>query len=369
MLYICHMTLARTITVERALHEAAQQLLRVMTCDSVAIALVDEETGELRLAHHSGFTADETPKVMERFATGWLEAAERRDVVTRIDGDAAELTAPIMRDTDVIGAITITTATPAAPKRMEDTKRALSAVAAETSAAIDRAFLVRRLEQKRRLEAISEVSAGIAQELRNPLLGISSAAQLLRFRVKDDPVVERNVGRILRETERLNSMVASLLEYGKASPVRLESGDPDAVWDTVLDSHRGHLESRAQLIQRIRVATPANCSIDAKQLAQVFGNVLDNATQAAPESSDISLQSSVLSNGAWRCRLQNGGAAIPPEALPRVFDILFTTRPGAAGIGLALSRRIIEEHRGTISLESAPNAGTAVTIVLPPASA
>src|ERR1700716_2304116 len=117
-------------------------------------------------------------------------------------------------------------------------------------------------DRKRRLDAIGEVCAGVAHELRNPLFGISSAAQLLRFRVKDDPVVEKNVGRILREVERLNSMVTSLLEYGRPSPIRLEPGDPDAVWDEVIENHRGQLESRALLLNRTRGEYKAQCAID-----------------------------------------------------------------------------------------------------------
>jgi signal transduction histidine kinase len=228
---------------------------------------------------------------------------------------------------------------------------------------------VQRVGQKRRLEAIGEVSAGVAHELRNPLFGISSAAQLLRFRVKDDPVVEKNVGRILREVERLNSMVTSLLEYGRPSPIRLAPGDPDAVWDEVLENQRGLLESRAILLERTRATPPGTCAIDTQQLAQVLINLLVNATDAAPEGSDLSLQSTVLPTGMWRCRLHNGGAAIPPDVLPRVFEIFFSTKPGGTGIGLSLCQRIIEEHGGSIFLESAPECGTSATILLPLVSA
>jgi two-component system sensor histidine kinase AtoS len=222
------------------------------------------------------------------------------------------------------------------------------------------------LVHKRRLAAIGEVSAGVAHELRNPLFGISSAAQLLRFRVKDDPVVEKNVGRILREVERLNNMVTALLEFGRPGPITLARGNPDAVWDEVLEHQRGLLESRALLIQRTRAEPPVHCAIDPQQLAQLCLNLLLNATDAAPEGSDLTLHSSVLPNGAWRCRLHNGGAAIPPEVLPRVFEIFFSTKPGGTGIGLALCQRIIDEHGGTIALESAPGCGTDVTITLPP---
>ncbi|HVD04816.1 MAG TPA: histidine kinase dimerization/phospho-acceptor domain-containing protein, partial [Gemmatimonadaceae bacterium] len=98
----------------------------------------------------------------------------------------------------------------------------------------------RRVEQKQRLDAVREVSDGVAHVLRNPLFSISSAAQLVRFRAKDDPVVEKNVGRILREVERLNRMVTSLLEFSRPLPAVLVAGDPDAIWDDVLERERGH---------------------------------------------------------------------------------------------------------------------------------
>ncbi|MEP6732679.1 MAG: ATP-binding protein [bacterium] len=222
-------------------------------------------------------------------------------------------------------------------------------------------------EDRRRLQAIGDLAAGVAGELRNPLFGISSAAQLLRFRVKDDPVVEKNVGRILREVERLNRLVASLLEYGRPNPIHLAPGDPDTLWDEVIVSQRGLLESRALLLNRSHSETPARCAIDAQQLSQALLNVLVNAADAAPEGSDLTLTTSLLDDGGWSCRLHNGGAAIPPDVLPRVFEIFFSTKPGNTGIGLALCQRIIEQHGGTISLASTPELGTTATIVLPPA--
>ena len=90
-----------------------------------------------------------------------------------------------------------------------------------------------------------------------------------------------------------------------------------------------------------------------------------NAVDHAPQGSEISLLSQTEANGSWRCRLSNGGPSIPPDVLPRLFEIFFSNKPGGTGIGLALCQRIIEEHGGEISIESTPDAGTTLTISLP----
>jgi signal transduction histidine kinase len=216
-------------------------------------------------------------------------------------------------------------------------------------------------------EGIGEVAAGIARELRQPLLAISSAAQLLRFRVAEDPVVEKNVGRILREVERLNAFSSALLDYASADALHLIPADPDGLWDDVLANERGRLESRALLIQHTRAEPAARCAVDVTQLRRLFSELLENATEAAPEGTDLVLQSTRTDAGAWCCQLRNSGAAIPADALTHAFDLFFTTRTGSAGIGLALARRIAEDHGGSLTLASDAG-GTTVTFTLPASS-
>jgi signal transduction histidine kinase len=223
------------------------------------------------------------------------------------------------------------------------------------------------LPDAQRTVIAQEIAASLAHELRNPVFAIASAARLLRYRILDDPVMEKNIGRILREAERLNGFVNALLEYGRPAPVRLAPADPDDLWNDVLQAERGALEAKA-LIVRHTTATPrATCSIDGEQLAQAFTHLLANAVDAAPEATDLTLTSTTVES-EWRCDLRNSGAPIPPDTLPRVFDLLVSNKPGHAGIGLALARRIVTDHGGSISLDSGDDRGTVATLTLPLAS-
>lgn len=355
--------LAPTISRERVAHETAQQLRRAVSSDATAVVLSDAELGAFELLYQTGFDVDRD-RLERSLASSWRRAISERVAVSRETDRGTELTVPMVSG-NVFGAITAVVPAMLEPAQLRESTRLVSSIAMQAASAIDRAQDVDRLTHRRRLEAIGEISAGIARELRNPLFSISSAAQLLRFRVRDDPVVERNVGRILREVERLNGVVSSLLEYGRPEPMRMAAADPDAVWRNVLETKRGLLESKALAVRHQPAEPRVTCPIDAEQIAQVFSNILANAVDAAPEGSDLAVIATVLATGAWRCRLHNDGPPIPPDLLPRVFELFFSTKPGGAGVGLALCQRILDDHGGTITLESTADKGTTVTITLP----
>ena len=355
--------LAPTISLERVVHETAQQLRRVVAYDAIAIALSDAELGPFELVHHGGFETN-ADAVMHSLAPAWKRALADARAIVRDVPQGHELTVP-MTSGAIRGAITVVLHGADALQRIEELESLVAGIARQAATAMDRAHDVDRLAHRQRLEAIGEVSAGIAREMRNPLFGISSAAQLLRFRVRDDPVIERNVGRILREVERLNGVVSSLLEYGRPAPMQTAPADPDSIWHALLLARRGLLESRALVVRHQHAEPRSTCEVDAEQIGVVFSNILANAVDAAPEGSDLTLTTTSMPNGTWRCRLHNEGAPIPPDVLAHAFDLFFSTKPGGAGVGLALCQRILDDHGGTISLESTADSGTTVTITLP----
>jgi signal transduction histidine kinase len=354
--------LARAVDPEQAYHEAAQQLRGALRADVVVVAVIDDHGASPRIVYDVGSDSDRQ-SLERRFARAWQSALETGRVVASRDDSTVAMTAALLGETRPLGAISMITDIES-PGQTADSSRHLSAVATQLSSAIDRARHVAHVGRRHRSGAIGEVAARVAQELRNPIFGISSAAQLLRFRAREDPVMETNVGRILREVERLNRMVSTLVELGRPIVLAIAPGDPDAIWDDVLESERGRLEARAIAIRRTKPDTPALIAIDGEQLTQAFKSILSNAVDAAPVATDISLQSTLLPNGGWRCRLTNNGAPIPPEMLPRVFEPFLSTKPGSSGVGLALAQRIVEEHQGTIAIESAAETGTTVVVSL-----
>lgn len=272
---------------------------------------------------------------------------------------------PIPGARAVLGAVTVRYDTDQGAPNADHVVPRLGAVAAEIGVGIERVRRVEALVARRAMESAARVATGLANELRNPLFGISSAAQLLRYRAREDPVIERNAGRILREVERLNGMVSELLEYGAPHAPHQTLVDPDAIWDDVIAGNRGLLESASLGLDRHRPPHPVRVHADAGRIAQLFLCLLRNAAEAAPPGSTLELRSRRLADGAWRCALRNDGEPIPAEALPRVFELFFTTRPGASGVGLAMSERIVREHHGTIAITSTRQHGTTAEVTLP----
>lgn len=380
--------LSHAIEVEPVYDEVSRQVRRAVKSIGVVIAVADEETASPRIVHRWGYTGEpSTPALQQRLLPAWLDAlASRHNVLSpyalstndasapsgnhpRANARPLELTVPLSGAEGVLGAITLVVTLREGSPQLAEAERDIATIAAQTAVAIERAWLVKRVEHKRRLEALGEVATGIAHELRNPLFGISSAAQLLLFRTQNDPAVEKNVSRILREVNRLSNMVTSLLDFGRPAPIQLQLANPEALWDEVLELEQARLDAHHITLRRIPPEHPVKCLLDPEQLKQVYLNILVNAVDAAPPRSVVTLASSVLPNGGWRCRLTNGGAPIPAEVLPHVFEFFYSTKTGGTGIGLALCQRIMDEHGGSIAIESSHEHGTTVTLALPPAPA
>jgi PAS domain S-box-containing protein len=243
------------------------------------------------------------------------------------------------------------------------------------------------IRRKDRLAAIGEVAAGVAHEIRNPLFGISSVAQILMSEVRFDAVHQELLTAMQAEIKRLNSLVEDLLDYGRPAMLQRAPYDLEQIWDEILGLAREELaEAKLTVIRDVAPGLP-RASVDENKMRQVFLNLLRNAIQATPPDGRITVrihraQRSDLSERLQRAQALNAGdgpfsreylviavsdtgIGIPAADLDRVFDLFFTTKSAGSGLGLAICRRIIEDHGGAIGVESQTQVGSTFTMALP----
>lgn len=225
----------------------------------------------------------------------------------------------------------------------------------------------REAAQRERLSSLGRLSTVIAHEIRNPLMIIKTSLRSLRRDDARPEQVQAAARDIDEEITRLNRIVAEVLDY--ARPIKFEHDLADL---NALTSDAVKAAEAAAGVSGIRVGLdPAlpNVVTDAGRLRQALINIVDNAVQAMdgkPEGAEgIRVRTMRLDSRLAAITVSDSGAGIPAADLPRVFDPYFTTRRTGTGIGLAISRNIIEGLGGRITVASEPGRGTDVRIELP----
>lgn len=226
-----------------------------------------------------------------------------------------------------------------------------------------------RLSQAERLATLGQVAAGIAHEIRNPLVGIGSNAHLLLDEFDSTDPRHADLEMILKETKRLDRIVNQIIDYARPrelAPVLYPVNDLVEEVVKLLDSTltAKHLTVTRSLSPAL---TPVHADHD--QLKQVLLNILHNAIDASNEGTTIDVTAFELprgQNAGMVIKITDHGVGIPDEALAHVFEPFFTSgKRQGTGLGLAICRNIIESHGGDIQITSEVGKGTSVRIWLP----
>lgn len=220
---------------------------------------------------------------------------------------------------------------------------------------------IRRAE---RLAALGRLSAGVAHEVRNPLAGIRTTAELLRERVAGDDRLARFVEVILEEAERLDRIVGSLLQFAKPSPPRRAALRPGELMDRARSLAASRAAERGVSVRVVETATPAEASADRDQLLQVLLNLVLNAIDATPPGGEVVLRTEA-DDREVRFLVEDGGEGVPARLRERVFDPFFTTKPGGTGLGLSISQNILRQHGGRLRLERPEGGASRAVATLP----
>jgi len=224
----------------------------------------------------------------------------------------------------------------------------------------ERKRLQARLLHTERLSALGEMAARIAHEVRNPLVSIGAAAQVVSEELGAASPVAGEVGAIAREVKRLDAIVTDFLKF--ARPRRAELRQCDLA--NVVDETAALVRAKApETTLALNLERPLEARCDPDAIKQVLLNVLLNAVEAAPKSP---IDCDAQTVGAQLIlSVADRGPGIPDHVRRRVFDPFFSTKTRGTGLGLAVSKQIIDEHHGRIRLFNRRGGGTRVVIELP----
>ena len=202
-----------------------------------------------------------------------------------------------------------------------------------------------------RLATIGQFAASIGHELRNPLGVVESSLYLLRQHLKTDaeaPSVKKHLDRIGTEVQRANKTIHDLLDLARNRPPQMRPTNLRALVDSAAES------ALLPAAMTLHTTAPADLTltIDPDQVRQVLANLFINSSQALKGRGQIWVEAEATDGGGARVRVRDDGPGIPAEDRARVFEALFTTKAKGSGLGLALCRRIMEAHGGSVEIEA-----------------
>lgn len=221
-----------------------------------------------------------------------------------------------------------------------------------------------------KLASIGRLAAGVAHEINNPLTGVLTYSSFLLKRVDHNPEMKSDLEIIVRETKRCREIVKGLLDFARQVPAKKTSVNLNEVINHSLDIVENQLNcSHVKAHKKLNKTLPTIYA-DASQLQQVFINLLVNATDAiGTKGGDITITSqSKQEDGKMfvEVKISDTGCGISPQNLSKIFEPFYSTKEQkGTGLGLAVVWGIIDEHQGTIHVESKLREGSTFTIRFP----
>ena len=226
-----------------------------------------------------------------------------------------------------------------------------------------------QLVQSEKMSSLGKLSASIAHEINNPLMGILTIAKLLiRTGETGAPGPARDsalkqLRMVQRETERCSAIVRNLLEFARQRPLALKDVDVNAALEEALSVAANQMAIQGVKLEKSLEPVPT-VSADLGQLRQAFLNVALNAIEAMPKGGTLKVATREREGGV-EVEIGDTGSGIAPEVLPKIFDPFFTTKEKGTGLGLSVVFGIVQRHGGRLDVRSQPGQGTTMLVRLP----
>jgi signal transduction histidine kinase len=230
--------------------------------------------------------------------------------------------------------------------------------------------MIDKMGRQQKLSALGQLAGTVGHDLRNPLAALGATLHTLRQTSESKGFgIERALDRMGRSVERCNAIVSDLLDFTRTPDLKREATGLDGWLGELLDEHK--LTNGVALRREFAIGVEA--LIDRDRFQRVMINLIDNAAQAMtvqgwtpPDDRVPTITVRAEAAGPHvRLAVADNGPGINSESLPRIFEPLFTTKSSGVGLGLPIVRQIVEQHGGTIDVESRVDVGTTFTIFLP----
>ncbi|GAB4533601.1 MAG: response regulator [Anaerolineae bacterium] len=219
----------------------------------------------------------------------------------------------------------------------------------------------RRLD---RLAALGEMSAVVAHEIRNPIAGIAAGVEYLSKNTPEGSPQKEDVAMIMGEIERINRILEDILSIARPFQLKLSVQAIPDILEHVLHRYQSSMEKKGIQIARCYAASLPEAVVDRERTEQALTNLVLNAVQAMPAGGTLGV--GLDADDSWlTITISDTGPGIPAEVQQRIFEPFFTTKARGTGLGLAVARRVIEEHGGVIKVSSEVGQGTTFTVQLP----
>ena len=212
-----------------------------------------------------------------------------------------------------------------------------------------------------RMAALGEVAARVAHEIRNPLVSLGGFAKRLEKKLEGN--LKEYADIIAKEVERLEAILNDILSFVKETRIKKETVDSNRLMEDVISLVGSEIyDKNITLIKEF--GEPIEIYIDPNRIKDALLNILKNAVQAIGNNGTVTIRIYERNNSSV-FEIKDTGSGIAGEDLPFIFDPFYTTKKFGTGLGLTITHRIIEEHEGSIEVESKPGAGSTFRVVIP----
>ncbi|MGZ3749516.1 MAG: ATP-binding protein [Pseudobdellovibrionaceae bacterium] len=384
--------MVRILDLQSLSKRAIETITQTMGVEKASLFVLNEEKGGYDLYESKNIKipavpllskGDPLPHDLEKFGeiimreelVKGANIPESDSVIRQMSSLEAEVSIPLISKGQLIGIINLSYKFNKDIYSDEDIEL-LSTLANQMAIAIENAKLYEDLKRSKsyvrradRLASLGTLTAGLAHEIRNPLVAIKTFIQLLPERFNDEEFLNHFTNIASSEVDRISLFINELLNFARPYEPKLEFEDVNTVLDGIV-----LLVSTQTKKKRVNVVKSYSpdlrlVQIDREQIKQVFLNVLLNAVEATPEDGSITVKTRSYTKPEGEPYIQieftDTGCGIPSDQLEEIFNPFFSTKSTGSGLGLSISHQIVEDHKGYIHVESELTKGSSFFINLP----